>query len=38
LERARALAGAGGLVLATGSLTLVADLLARAPRGQAQAL
>jgi dihydrofolate synthase / folylpolyglutamate synthase len=38
LERARTLAGAGGLVLATGSLTLCADLLADAPRSQAQAL
>jgi dihydrofolate synthase/folylpolyglutamate synthase len=38
LERARTLAGAGGLVLATGSLTLCADLLVRAPLGKAQAL
>ena len=38
LERARTLAGPGGLVLATGSLTLVADLLARTRRDQAQAL
>jgi dihydrofolate synthase/folylpolyglutamate synthase len=38
LERARELAGADGLVLATGSLTLVADLLAARRDRQARAL
>jgi dihydrofolate synthase/folylpolyglutamate synthase len=38
LERARSLAGANGLVVATGSLTLVADLLAAAQRRNVRAL
>jgi dihydrofolate synthase/folylpolyglutamate synthase len=38
LQRARTLAGPDGLVLATGSLTLVADLLMNAQRERAQAL
>ncbi len=38
LERARGLAGADGLVVATGSLTLVADLLAAAQRRNVRAL
>ncbi|HEY2006679.1 MAG TPA: cyanophycin synthetase [Solirubrobacteraceae bacterium] len=38
LERARSLAGADGLVVATGSLTLVADLLAAAQRRNVRAL
>lgn len=37
VDRARSLAGSAGLVIATGSLTLVADLLS-AQRSQAQAL
>jgi dihydrofolate synthase/folylpolyglutamate synthase len=38
LDRARSLAGADGLVLATGSLTLVADLLNAAQRRNVRAL
>ncbi len=38
LERARGLAGAGGVVLATGSIYLVADLLAPAGRRRASML
>ncbi|HWC86850.1 MAG TPA: cyanophycin synthetase [Solirubrobacteraceae bacterium] len=38
LHRARILAGPGGLVIATGSLTLVADLLVDAQPDKAQAL
>jgi dihydrofolate synthase/folylpolyglutamate synthase len=38
LRRARDMAGSDGLVIATGSLTLVADLLDNVSRGQAQAL
>lgn len=38
LARARTLAGSEGLVIATGSLTLVADLLSAAQRTQAEAL
>ncbi len=38
LDRARTLAGADGLVIATGSLYLVADLLARSANREAQAL
>jgi dihydrofolate synthase / folylpolyglutamate synthase len=38
LERARSLAGAGGVVLATGSIYLVADLLAPAGRRRASML
>jgi dihydrofolate synthase/folylpolyglutamate synthase len=38
LQRARVMAGPRGLVLATGSLTLVADLLPRVEQDRAQAL
>jgi dihydrofolate synthase/folylpolyglutamate synthase len=38
LDRARSLAGTDGLVVATGSLTLVADLLNAAPRRNLRAL
>jgi dihydrofolate synthase/folylpolyglutamate synthase len=38
IERARALAGPGGIVLATGSIYLVADLLAPARRARASNL
>ena len=38
MRRARELAGADGVVLATGSIYLVADLVAPAGRGRASTL